>query len=242
MKIGLIQILTTFLFLIPVFQSWSQGEGEIRFGVDLEGELRIDKRYFEIQLPDTLLINQSSIKLPVGNYTGEVWAPGFNKEQISFEIFDNERTDLMVYLKHSDEFHSYQKDLPGYIKKGKQLRRTPLILTSLFAIGTVFSVERMTNFERKIYQGVDRYPKTTSVLNMYHLKNELYFNSNKYNSYRIWFYTGTALTGASVVATIIGARYFKKKIIRPSYNKVSPFQNQLVLGLGPNGINLTWNI
>lgn len=238
-RINPLKALALLVFCSVSILGWNQATGVIRFGIDLEGEMRIDKRYFEIRLADTLLINQSIATLPAGAYSGEVWAPGFEIQKIDFVIEPDQRTDLMVYMKYSEEYLAYKKNMPIYLQKEKQLKVRPLIFTSFFTAGTFFVTERMTHYHRAIYKGVDAYPRTTSAKAMGILKDEMRLNSDKYNMYRILFYSGIVLTSTSIAFSFYGSRKFKRKYHKPTYNRISPFHNQLVLGLGANGINIT---
>ena len=216
--------------------------GTIRFGIELDEQMDIDKRYFEIQLEDTLLINQSIVELPTGLYEGFIWSPGFETQEIQFEIKPNENTDLLMKMERTVEYLAYRQEMPLYLKKGKRFKRAPLIFMVLCAGGTIFATERMTSFQRKLFQGEYDYQYTTSVRNMILLKDEMRLNTIKYNQYRTFFYTGLAATGVALIGSIWSARYFKRKIPKPYYNKESPFQNKLGLEIGIGRINLTWNI
>lgn len=221
--------------------AFAQDLEKVRFGVDLDGEMRLDKRYYEIRLNDTVYINASIVYLPEGTYQAEFWAPGYQLKTLTLDVSSDKANDFMVNMEKTEAYLSYIEEMPHYqheIGKRKWPIRASVLLLAATGV-CVFQTERLQANNIEVLR---KYKLVRNAFQANLEKNSVIKASNQFNQMRVGLYTACTLSLASIAFSTWYTIHLNRKNSKPTYNRTSPFSNQLSLNMSINQIKFTWNI
>ena len=210
----------------------AQEMGQVRFLVD------VDNGYFEVVINDTLYLKKFKDSLPPGNYTAEIWSPGYVTENKEFTIESGKTTDVEVTPVHNNDYVQYEYDYKEYRNEFHKSLTAPLALTLTSALYTGTVMLRMYNFRDQAIDELALYNLSISSTEIGTIKTNIDTYNSKFKRNRIFFYSGAFLTGALAVYSTYSFIKFKRNSTEPTYNKDSPFKDRFTFIPNPTGFTM----
>lgn len=215
---------------------FGQDMGQVRFLVD------VDNGYFEVVINDTLYLKKFKDSLPEGNYTAEIWSPGYITERKEFTIKSGETTDVNVKPIHNNDYEQYEYDYKAYRNEFHKSLSLPLSLTLTSAIYSGTVMLRMYNFRKKTADELALYDLSISSSEITDIKTNIDGYNTKFKRNRIFFYSGSVITALFAAYTTYSYGKFRRNSTEPTYNQDSPFKDRFSFMPNPTGFTMTLRI
>lgn len=204
--------------------------------------VEVDNGYFEILINDNFYLKNFQTKLPPGKHSAKIWSPGYITNEVTFEVTENQVTEVHVPMAHSNERIEFENEYKVYRMNFHKSLTLPGTVTLAGVLTTGTFMTLAFDRKRKLLDLVDSYHAAPTYSEVLDYKSQINSNNQKFNRYRIGYYVAGGISVGALITTIYTYSRFKKNSTEPVLKATSPFADRFSFNPFMNGCTLKWRI